>query len=163
MHAKHRAELAESIATRAEKDKAELEAIVKANSNELRIKLGEMQARLSVADSRIDRALQFTSGGDSKFWSRPVETRFEDYQRRIADSIPILLFGNQKGGVGKSTLVSNVAAAFANRGERVLTVDLDYQGSHSSLAQLQLNEGEKEPQSLIDFLFEDELALDWPT
>ena len=41
----------------------------------------------------------------------------------------VLVVGNQKGGVGKSTMINNLGAAIAERGRRVLLVDLDGQAT----------------------------------
>ncbi|KMV22047.1 ParA family protein [Mycobacterium heckeshornense] len=42
---------------------------------------------------------------------------------------PTILVGNQKGGVGKSSIVANVAVAVARRGRRVAVFDVDQQGN----------------------------------
>lgn len=44
-------------------------------------------------------------------------------------SIPVLTFFNNKGGVGKTSLVYHLSAMFANLGVRVLAVDLDPQAN----------------------------------
>ena len=76
---------------------------------------------------------KISDGDQNALWSQPLQPAGFDYHDRLAKSIPILLFANLKGGVGKTTIAGNVAAAFADQGERVLVLDLDYQGSLSSL------------------------------
>src|SRR5262249_6934442 len=47
---------------------------------------------------------------------------------------PVIFVCNEKGGVGKTTITTNLAAHFAKkRGMRVLVIDLDKQGSMSNM------------------------------
>ena len=60
---------------------------------------------------------------------------------------------------------SNLAACFAMRGERVLLIDLDYQGSSSTMFQLEELRGRiaqiSARRSRINYLFEYPLRNDW--
>ena len=46
-------------------------------------------------------------------------------------AIPVLSVGNLKGGVGKTSVVANLAVTLTMRGYRVLAIDLDFQASLS--------------------------------
>jgi chromosome partitioning protein len=68
-----------------------------------------------------------------KVWERKVmqgAPRFRPLAERHAAVISIL---NLKGGVGKTTVTAHLGAALAAKGYRVLLMDLDLQGSLSSL------------------------------
>jgi cellulose biosynthesis protein BcsQ len=86
------------------------------------------------------RTVRGASVEGAGFWLKDPAPRPPGYDTGMAGTIPVLMVGSLKGGVGKTTLSVNLAAHFASRwknkaGEhlRVLAVDLDFQGSLSTM------------------------------
>jgi len=113
--------------------------------------------------SRSALVRRMTNDGDAAFWSQEPQSdrRFVGYDERLESSIPILLLAAQKGGVGKSTLSTNLAACFADSGERVLAVDMDYQGTSSAQMIRQAGLRLGTDQSRVDQLLQDQLPPHW--
>ena len=53
----------------------------------------------------------------------------EEPELDVTKTPQVIAFANQKGGVAKTTTTLNLAAAFAEKGHRVLCVDMDPQGN----------------------------------
>jgi cellulose biosynthesis protein BcsQ len=119
-------------------------------------------ADIARLQSKLGLVRSASQGDGAEFWSRDPEAKgWTKYVQDLSSGIPVLLFAIQKGGVGKTTLVTNIAACFAERGERVLVIDLDYQGSATSLMLAQAKERPEEFPSMVDLLHADALNPLW--
>ncbi|MFO0811277.1 MAG: AAA family ATPase [Gemmataceae bacterium] len=91
-----------------------------------RAELDELQAQLN----RLDNVVE----GTGSLWLRDLPPPTD--RPPLSKQMPVVAVVNFKGGVGKTTLAANLAPALASHGERVLVIDLDYQGALTALAML---------------------------
>jgi cellulose biosynthesis protein BcsQ len=90
-------------------------------------------SRRKQAESSLSSVLDLFENETDDVWTRAPLIKPKKYSK-LHCSIPIMVVANLKGGVGKTTLATNLAAyCERKRGERVLAIDLDYQGSMSSM------------------------------
>lgn len=102
---------------------------------------GETRETLSVSNAvikqqerTISAVRSLCSSTDSELWLRTPIDKPQNYESKLRNSIPIIVFANLKGGVAKTTLSANIAAYFElEKNERVLVIDLDFQGSLTSM------------------------------
>jgi cellulose biosynthesis protein BcsQ len=98
--------------------------------------LEQQKETISEREQRLDDVRNAFNGKEHDLWCiHPAREpdgyneKMKSYQRRK----PIIMVANLKGGVGKTTLTANLAAYFNEAGQRVLLVDVDYQGSLSNM------------------------------
>lgn len=100
------------------------------------------------------------SEGSADLWKLRKIKPFEKYYEwlRAPDGAKIVCVGNNKGGVGKTMLSANLAAYISEYLKKnVLVIDLDHQGSASSILLLAANNPDVE--SRVERLFEPDASL----
>lgn len=89
--------------------------------------------KLHAKEKRAARLIKQMLKLEGRLWEKRIHSgagRFRPLdQRRVA----IISLLNLKGGVGKTTLTAHLGAALVNRGYKPLVIDLDLQGSLSSM------------------------------
>jgi len=80
-----------------------------------------------------ERQMQALLEQDGMSWQQAPREAVPLFRPLAQRQAPIVAIMNLKGGVGKTTITANLVYALAQRGLRVLIVDLDHQGSASGL------------------------------
>ncbi len=104
---------------------------------------GDLAAKLAAAAHRLDDDAQTRHAHDARvrralalegaLWTQKTMANTPKFVPIGERRTPIVSVLNLKGGVGKTTVTAYLARALSARGYRVLLIDLDLQGSLSSL------------------------------
>ncbi|OWK35567.1 ParA family protein [Fimbriiglobus ruber] len=96
---------------------------------EANLKITDAAQRSHAHDTRVQRALEL----EGALWTQPTMANTPKFVPLAERRTPVVSVLNLKGGVGKTTITAYLAKALSRQGYRVLLVDLDLQGSLSSL------------------------------
>lgn len=92
----------------------------------------ESEAELAKQVSELTEQAQRLANFDGKVWEKASVGPVPEFRSLAQRRTPIIALTNLKGGVGKTTLAANLGAILSLH-QRVLVIDLDYQGSLTSL------------------------------
>ncbi len=117
---------------------AQLRGTIAAKEVELDRRQAELDAKQKEIDAlkaKLDRLFEaLRKQNEAGLWTTFPPSQRVLYNLPVSDRKPkILTVANNKGGVGKTTVVGNLLAYFDKKGKRVLAIDMDYQGSLSTL------------------------------
>jgi chromosome partitioning protein len=86
-------------------------------------------------EDRLTKLLATLRDNETTLWAKfDRRLPFDDYHARIGRKKPyIITLANLKGGVGKTTLTANLLVYFDKLRLKVLAIDLDYQGSLTTM------------------------------
>lgn len=91
--------------------------------------LESRQIEITRAENRLKKARKL----EGYLWHAKALQSRPKFRPLLERQVAIVSVLNLKGGVGKTTTVAQLGAAFARRGYRVLCIDLDLQGSLTTL------------------------------
>lgn len=128
--------------------KTEFQSKVRIKNKDLR----DLKKEHGVVVGKLERARDAFRDDERHSWRRKPFHPPENYHAKMHKSKPVILLANMKGGVGKTTIASNLVGYFTREhNERVLAIDLDYQGSLSHMLARFENEQDHIPTNyLID-------------
>jgi cellulose biosynthesis protein BcsQ len=116
---------------------------------------GDLGQQVSELSEQVQRLADF----DGKVWDLRPRSAVPPFLPLDERRVPIIAVANLKGGVGKTTLTANLGATLSKQGKRVLLVDLDYQGSLTSLCLPPAEIREiRRARRFVDRLFDDAAA-----